>query len=271
MFTPISAVKTWQDLQEMVKDFFIELGYEAYTNKKITLANQSTANVDVYAVKGDSPLAQKILFECKYWDSEVPRSIVQSFKMDVQEAGANFGIIVSKFGFQSGAYQGVTLTTVKLYTFEELQKAFALEWAHNNLLPVSMLYNQVVDLQRSFEFGTPERDHYEWSLFNDRLKAMHHDLWASVVFPLSLYKDYFSSDALAQVTDVMNIFIVPHPDGSHRVAKFNDARSMSKSLKSLFEHALTKWSEYKSAFSEEIMKLSEIDRRQLFNSIDKQC
>ena len=121
MFIPIKQVQSWEDLEVKVQSFFNELGYEAKVNHPVTLANGGQAVVDVYAEKPDAPLLQKILFECKYWKSEVPRAIVQSFKMDVLESGANFGVIVSKTGFQSGAYEGVALTTVKLYTFEELQ------------------------------------------------------------------------------------------------------------------------------------------------------
>ncbi|MGZ3767136.1 MAG: restriction endonuclease [Mucilaginibacter sp.] len=263
MFTPVSQISSWSDLQEKVRDFFEELGYKATTNKPVNLANGGIAEVDVYAVKGDSPLAQKILFECKYWNSDVPRSVVQSFKMDVQEAGANFGIIVSKKGFQSGAYQGVSLTTVKLYTFEELQAAFAKEWSNQNLMPVTELYNLIVDLYRHFESGTPEREFYEWSKFNDRLKEMHDDLWSSVIFPLGLYKDYFTKDALAAIPDVSHTFTCPHPDGSERSVNFNDVRSMSKSLKLLFEHALCRWSEFQKAYSEEFMKLTDEERKKI--------
>src|SRR4051812_15638105 len=105
MFVPIAEVKNWEELQVRVRDLFRELGYTAHTDHPVSLANGGLAKVDVFAEKGKSALAQKILFECKYWNTDVPRAIVQSFKMDVQEAGANFGIIVAKKGFQSGAYE----------------------------------------------------------------------------------------------------------------------------------------------------------------------
>ena len=161
MFTEISEVKNWDDLQNRVQGLLSELGYSAHTNHEVELANGGKAKVDVYAEKGNSALPQKILVECKYWEQDVPRAIVQSFKMDVQEAGANYGIIIAKRGFQSGAYEGITLTTVKLFTFEELQVAFANEWFTHNIRPLDLLYGELVDEARAFEFGTIEREVFE--------------------------------------------------------------------------------------------------------------
>lgn len=265
MLTPISQVTSWQDLQDKVRDFFKELGYDACTNKPISLANNANAVVDVFAVKGDSPLAQKILFECKYWNSDVPRAIVQSFKMDVQEAGANFGIIVSKQGFQSGAYQGISLTTVKLYTFEELQKVFAQEWAEQNLRPLVELRSSVIRLARHFEFATPERDFYESTLFNTTMKALHDDLWASVHFPLALFNDYFTKDALASIPTVNTTFTTPKHDGCPRIANFHDVRTMARCLKSLFEHAIARWENYQHTYQAEMLKLPPDQLRAHFN------
>lgn len=263
MFRPIASVTSWNDLQEKVREFFEELGYQATTNHPVTLANGGTAAVDVFAVKGASPLAQKILFECKYWNSDVPRAVVQSFKMDVQEAGANFGIIVSKQGFQSGAYQGISLTTVKLYTFEELQQVFAVEWAEQVLRPIFELQLQVADLARNFEFGTSERKFYESTLFDDKLKGLHDDLWASIHFPLSLYKDFFVRDALAPLPNVDMTFPLFLHDGTPRVARFNDVRSMAKSLKWHFEHALERWKNYQTMFCQELQAAS-LDQQRAF-------
>lgn len=257
MFTPISKVKDWNDLQEKVRDFLEELGYVSKTNYSVTLSNGGVAEVDVFATKGNSPLAQKILFECKYWNTDVPRAIVQSFKMDVQEAGANFGIIVAKKGFQSGAYQGITLTTVKLYTFEELQTLFADEWAEQVLRPVWERQVVVADLARHFEFGTPERSFYESTLFNEKLKALHDDLWASIHYPLALYKDYFVRDALSQIPPVNDTFPSPRHDGKPRIAQFDDVRTMAACLRNLFDHAIERWQNYQRMFDSEFSSATE--------------
>lgn len=263
MFTPISKVADWNDLQEKVRDFFEELGYEAKTNHRVVLANGGEANVDIFATKGNSPLAQKILFECKHWNTYVPRAIVQSFKMDVQEAGANFGIIVAKEGFQSGSYEGITLTTVKLYTFEEMQLAFAKEWAEQVLRPVMERQVVVADLARNFEFGTLERSFFESTLFNDTLKALHDDLWSSIHFPLALYKDYFVHDALTQIPPVNITFPSQRHDGEPRTAQFEDVRTMAACLRNLFDHAIERWKNYQKMYCLEFGLATEQERRDI--------
>ncbi|MEE6802366.1 restriction endonuclease [Escherichia coli O8:H10] len=264
MFTPISKVADWKDLQEKVCGFFEELGYEAKTNHSVTLATGGKAEVDVFATKGNSPLAQKILFECKHWNTSVPRAIVQSFKMDVQEAGANFGIIVAKQGFQSGSYEGVTLTTVKLYTFEELQEVFAKEWAEQVLRPVMERQAVVADLARNFEFGTPERSFFESTLFNEKLKALYDDLWASIYFPLALYKDYFVRDALSQISPVNVTFPTQRHDGQPRTAQFEDVRTMAACFRNLFDHAIKRWKDYQNMFALEFGLATEREQRDIF-------
>ena len=265
MFIPISKVSDWSDLQEKVRDFFEELGYDASTNHPVTLANGGVATVDVVATKGTSPFAQKILFECKYWNSDVPRAIVQSFKMDVQEAGANFGIIVAKQGFQSGAYQGITLTTVKLHTFEELQKLFAIEWSEQILRPVSERQIVVAELARNFAIGTPERSFYESTLFNAKLKALHDDLWASIHFPLGLYKDYFVRDALCQINPVTHTFAMPRHDSKPRTAQFDDVRTMAACLSDLFDHAIERWNNYQIMYGTEFFSMTAEEQRAILN------
>jgi hypothetical protein len=264
MFTPIGSVTEWADLQTKVRDFFREMGYEANTTVTIPLSNNGKAEVDVLAEKTDTPLRQKILIECKYWNSDVPRAIVQSFKMDVQEAGANFGIIVSKQGFQSGAYEGVALTTVNLMTFEELQRAFSGEWAQKNLFPIVELNNRLVDKYRIYEVGSNECHVHKGFLFNDRMKGLDDDLRASIIFPLALFKDHFSLDPLAaiQATDIT--FPIPFDDGSPRTATFNDTRTLIACLKKHFEHAFRRLRNFDAALNEELSTLAPNELRAVF-------
>ena len=256
MLTSTTTIIDAKDLEIKVRDFFRELGYDAETQVPVALANQGSAIVDVVATKSQFSLAHKILFECKFWNSDVPRAIVQSFKMDVLEAGANFGIIVSKQGFQSGAYQGVELTTVKLYTFEELQIAFANEWAIKNIWPLIEQHNTLVDLARVFDIATPERENYESKLFNQELKILHEDLWASTLFPLSVWSDYFDRDAKRIISPPANVrFNTDHPDGTPREAIFHDARTMVKCFKDLFSNAFERWENFNKTYEKAFFKL----------------
>lgn len=263
MFTSIDKVKDWQDLQEKVKEFFIELGYRAETNKAVKLANNGTANVDVYAEKGDSPLAQKILFECKYWNSDIPRGVVQSFKMDVQEAGANFGIIVSKKGFQSGAYEGTTLTTVKLYTFEELQMLFAEEWCKVNYDPINNLHSMLVDEARALQYGTPERQYHDKTAFNDVLKKEKDELENMTRWVLAVFKDYGFAKT-TWVTQKPIVHISEISDSKKLKIEFFDARSLAAEYQKLFTEVLNAWGSYREHFGKEFMKLPETQINDFF-------
>jgi hypothetical protein len=265
MFIPIEQVQSWEDLEIKVQSFFNELGYEAKVNHPVTLANGGQAVVDVYAEKPDAPLLQKILFECKYWKTEVPRAIVQSFKMDVLESGANFGVIVSKTGFQSGAYEGVALTTVKLYTFEELQLAFAKEWAVRNLYPLAHKQNILVDLYRHFQIGHSEHTIFEKMKFNKKLEDAADEVKFALDMALSVFKDYFSIDPLKPIGEVSHS--IPSPSGKVLAVSFHDARSMSLELNRLLDYANALWRQFNQSYKEELHALPEHEQAAVFKSI----
>lgn len=240
MFIQITEITDWKDLQVKVSELFKELGYNTFVNHKVILANGGHADVDVYAEMGNSPLAQKILFECKFWESDVPRAIVQSFKMDVQEAGANFGIVVSKKGFQSGSYHGINLTTVKLYTFEQLQEIFAAEWYRINIDPLKQKYSALAVKSKSFEFGTYDRKYFERTQINETLKVLADQLQHQTQFALAIFKDYLPPDIYWRQN-------VSHDMGLHSVA-FHDARSFANALKLLFDNCIEGWRNYNDVF-----------------------
>ena len=104
----------WVDLQNKVAHILSVCGYEVETPKTIKTL-RGTVEVDVFAKSSDII----IVCECKHWESNVPQSVVMSFRTVVDEIGANKGIIVAKKGFQSGAYEFVNNTIVILKSWEE--------------------------------------------------------------------------------------------------------------------------------------------------------
>lgn len=119
--------KNWRDLQKKVGRIFREIGYETYVDKEIELA-RGKVKIDVFA-KDRSQLPNIIyLCECKNWNRRVPKTIIHSFRTVVLDFGANYGIIISKKGFQKGAIEASEKTNIKLVDWFGFQEMFEEKW-----------------------------------------------------------------------------------------------------------------------------------------------
>jgi len=133
VFTETSSVTDWRDLQSRVGALFQEMGYNVSIEQSRRLANGGIAKIDIVAEDPNASIARTYFFECKHWDRAVDRQTVQSFKMDVHESGANFGVFVSKKGYQKGADSATKYTNVTLLSFASLQHTFGNEWYRKNI------------------------------------------------------------------------------------------------------------------------------------------
>jgi len=122
-----NAPTDWKDLQNKVAQLLTESGYTCEIEKDVQTV-RGTINIDIFAVsKQDNP--QNIFFcECKQWDTPVPKSMIHSFRTVVTDFGANHGLIISKSGFQSGAYDAAQNTNILLLNWEELENLFWKKW-----------------------------------------------------------------------------------------------------------------------------------------------
>ena len=136
----------WKDLQEYVKVLFNEMGFHAISKIKCDGARYSF-EADVLAERNDICF-QKILIECKYWETPVNQDVVFSLKARMDDIGATNGIIVSKNGFQSGAANSISNTSISLYNFEELIKSFESKWA----ISVLTKFKQSISYLNSLDF-----------------------------------------------------------------------------------------------------------------------
>ncbi len=118
---------TWQELQNFVAQVFTEIGCDARIEHSLTTVRGSI-NIDVYVEDkiGTPPLIY--LCECKHWNSRVPKSIVHSFRSVVSDVGANRGLIISKTGFQAGAFEAAEHSIIELLTWDGFQKTFYERW-----------------------------------------------------------------------------------------------------------------------------------------------
>ena len=118
----------WQDLQNKVCIILNQIGFEASTSK-IIKTPRGQIEVDVFAI--DPFSIDKIVYivECKNWKYKVPQTITHSFNTVMQETGANVGYIISKEGFQKGAFDFTQNTSIKNLTFNQFQKKYLKAWS----------------------------------------------------------------------------------------------------------------------------------------------
>lgn len=117
----------WKDLQNKVAQILSDLGYETEVEKDLETV-RGKVNVDVYAENKQEPPTAIIIAECKNWTTNVPKSVVHSFRTIINDYGANYGIIISKIGFQKGAYEATNNSNVELFDWNEFQEYFKVKW-----------------------------------------------------------------------------------------------------------------------------------------------
>ncbi|WP_282046655.1 restriction endonuclease [Roseibium album] len=119
--------ETWQELEEMVAAILLECGMESTRTVNLKLPRGSV-DVDVVAKETNDGIQNLIICECKNWRTNVPRDIVHAFRTVMNEIGANRGYIISRVGFQAGAYEAAEATNISLVTFQEFQEHYFTKW-----------------------------------------------------------------------------------------------------------------------------------------------
>lgn len=140
--------KDWRDLQNQTARFLNQAGYHAVSPCEISTA-RGKVEVDVLV---DSPdeLVKRIICECKYWDSAVPKEKVHAFRTVVADSGASLGLLISKSGFQSGAIEAASYSNIQLITWDDFLSIVKDRWILQNLkelkrlsAPLSFYLNQL--------------------------------------------------------------------------------------------------------------------------------
>jgi len=133
----------WKDLQNKVAQVFHEMGCLTCVEKNINIARGSV-NIDVYVKDTKNIPSTIILCECKYWEMPVPQTVIHSFRTIISDSGAHHGVIISKNGFQSGSYDAVKHSNIKLYNWDEFQLEFYSRWLDSMVETVKLLVNRMV-------------------------------------------------------------------------------------------------------------------------------
>jgi predicted Mrr-cat superfamily restriction endonuclease len=104
--------KDWKDLQVKVKEIYSNLGCQAEENV-IVGGGKTKHQIDVLATFQFGGQNYRIIIDCKHWSSRVKKSQVSSLIGVLADIGAEKGIIVSKMGFQRGAYKLAAYTNIE--------------------------------------------------------------------------------------------------------------------------------------------------------------
>lgn len=118
--------KNWRELQDLVAYYFNNSGYEANVSKIIKTV-RGKVEVDVL-VKAKEELGKNIICECKFWNTAIPQEKIHAFRTVINDSGASLGIIISKVGFQSGAYLAAENSNIKLLTWDEFLDLLFNKW-----------------------------------------------------------------------------------------------------------------------------------------------
>lgn len=144
---------TWQELQVDVARIMREAGFETQVESSVHTA-RGRATIDVVAVDRDGAPVTTFFFECKHWRRRVPRSVVRSFRVVVEDYGANGGWIIALSGSQRGAREATNCTSIKCLTYEEFQDLFAVRWYRRYFVPqLEAAHDHIAALS----FGISER------------------------------------------------------------------------------------------------------------------
>ena len=133
MITTIAPVD-WRDLQRQVGRILSECGLFVEVEKKVA-TGRGTTEIDVYAMETVDGRRMVIFVECKHWAKPVPQGVIHGFRTVMADSGANLGYVVSRAGFQSGAFSAAELTNLRLVTWEEFQAEYEKTWIHTYLSP----------------------------------------------------------------------------------------------------------------------------------------
>ena len=163
----------WQELQEWTAQILRECGWSAETGVTVQTV-RGRAEIDVLATEIVQGREYQTLIECKNWTSRIPKNVVHGFRTVVADVGANNGYIISRAGFQAGAYEAAANTNVKLLSWQEFQEFFEDQWYWTHL---SNQVHEILDPLCSYLEPLPAMIHWDEYLDENevaRLKEMFH-------------------------------------------------------------------------------------------------
>lgn len=195
---------TWKELQDDVALFLNQSGYHAISPCTIETV-RGKVEVDVF-VESPDELVKKIVCECKFWNSPVPKEKVHAFRTVVQDSGASLGLLISQAGFQSGAIEAANLSNVRLVTWKEFTDIIADKWIITRLKRIKRasvpLSEYINPLHFPFE-KLKEEDKSRYLQACDKYTPLRFTCWT--ITKSDLENDMHLSDHWYQISDYSSI------------------------------------------------------------------
>jgi len=126
------APNSWQNLELIVAKILRQCGFFAERGKQITTV-RGTVVIDVFAKDNSSTPSSEYLIECKYWNTDIPQTVIHSFRTVVSDYGSQHGLIIAKKGFQSGSYEATKNTNIHLLSWNVFLSLFEKRWLQNKI------------------------------------------------------------------------------------------------------------------------------------------
>lgn len=145
---------TWEELQDYVALLLNQAGYHAMSPCTIDTV-RGQVEVDVL-VESPDVLVKKIICECKFWKTPVPKEKVHAFRTVVHDSGAALGLLISRVGFQSGAIEAAKFSNVQLLTWEEFTNLIADKWIIETLKRIKKKCDCVAEYVNPLHFPYEE-------------------------------------------------------------------------------------------------------------------
>src|SRR5690606_5627127 len=133
--------KDWKDLQNKINFILNAIGLNSQTEVLIK-TTRGSIELDVLAIDEKSLDKIQYVIECKNWNKKIPQSVIHSFLTVMNETGGNIGYIISKKGFQKGAFEHTNFTNIKLFTYDEFQNQYFKIWYEKYFLEELLKINK---------------------------------------------------------------------------------------------------------------------------------
>ncbi len=162
-----------KQLQLYVSMILMDCGFRTQIEKVVETV-RGKVEIDVYAENNEA-FETKVLCECKHWSVAVPQTIVHAFRTIVNDSGASQGFIISKLGFQKGAYEATGKSNIAILSWHEFQESFKIEWLkkiiNRNSTIGKRLMKVSTDIISGIHKGTLELNEKELSEFYEKKES----------------------------------------------------------------------------------------------------
>lgn len=136
--------ENWNDLQNKVSLILDTCGLQSEVERTIETV-RGDVEIDVYAEDLINSPNLIYLCECKYWKHAVPKTVVHSFRTVVSDYGAHLGFLISRNGFQSGAYEAAKNSNIHLVNWFEFQEYFIERWKEGRYEKLKSIFEELFE------------------------------------------------------------------------------------------------------------------------------